>query len=69
MKFKYILLFLLFFLTIGCAKRANEYRVIINEEPVKICDKELYITNYSYNNEILIYELIDEINCICNNNC
>lgn len=47
----------------------NKYKVIINKEPLNVCGKDIYITNHSYNDEILIYELIDEIECICKNQC
>lgn len=67
--FAIILILGLYILNSINSKNDNEYKVIINKDPIKVCGKEMYITNHSYNNEILIYELIDEIECACNKNC
>lgn len=67
--FAIIIIFGLFILNKINSTDNNEYKVIINKNPIKVCNEEIYITDHSYNNEILIYELIDEIECVCNKNC
>lgn len=43
----------------------NEYTVILDDNKINVCGEEIYITNYTYNDEILINDLIRELEYIC----
>lgn len=43
----------------------NEYTVILDDNKINVCGEEIYITNYTYNDEILIDDLIRELEYIC----
>lgn len=43
----------------------NEYTVILDNNKINVCGEEIYITNYTYNDEILINDLIRELEYIC----
>lgn len=43
----------------------NEYIVILDDNKINVCGEEIYITNYTYNDEILIDDLIRELEYIC----
>ena len=45
----------------------DKYSVILNDKKISVCGQEIYITNYTYNDEILLDDLIDEIEYICQN--
>ena len=45
----------------------NEYSIKLNNEKMTICGQDIYITDYTYNDEILLDDLIEEIEYICNN--
>ena len=45
----------------------NKYSVNLSNEKISVCGHEIYITDYTYNNEILLNNLIDEIEYICQN--
>lgn len=45
----------------------NEYSIKLNNEKISACGQEIYITDYTYNDEILLDDLIEEIEYICNN--
>lgn len=42
------------------------YTIELNNEPYKICGENVYISNFTFNDEIIVDELIDEIEYICN---
>ena len=46
----------------------NEYTVNLDDNKINVCGKEIYITNYTYNDEILIDDLIRELEYICQKN-
>ena len=45
----------------------DKYSVILNDKKISVCGQEIYVTNYTYNDEILLGDLIDEIEYICQN--
>lgn len=45
----------------------NKYSVNLSNEKISVCGHEIYITDYTYNDEILLNNLIDEIEYICQN--
>ena len=45
----------------------SKYNVTLNNEKVSVCGHEIYITDYTYNDEILLDDLINEIEHICQN--
>ena len=45
----------------------DKYSVILNDKKISVCGQEIYVTNYTYNDEILLDDLIDEIEYICQN--
>lgn len=47
-------------------KRDNIYTIELNSEPYTICGKDIYISNFTYNNELNLSELIDSIEYNCN---
>ena len=46
----------------------NEYTVNLDDNKINVCGEEIYITNYTYNDEILIDDLIRELEYICQEN-
>lgn len=44
----------------------NIYTIELNSEPYKICGKDVYISNYTYGEKIIVSELFDDIEYICN---
>lgn len=40
----------------------------IDTKPYKLCNKNIYITDYTYNNTLNVEEMLSEIEYICNNN-
>ena len=45
----------------------DKYSVILNDKKISVCGQEIYVTNYIYNDEILLDDLINEIEYICQN--
>lgn len=46
----------------------NKYTITLDNNKINVCGEEFYITNYTYNDEILIDDLIKEIEYICQEN-
>ena len=46
--------------------KLTKYSERVNNEPYKICGENVYISNFTFNDEIIVDELIDEIEYICN---
>ena len=42
------------------------YTIELNNEPYKICGEEIYISNNTNGDEIIVSQLIDEIEYVCN---
>lgn len=67
---KNILIFVGIILFIWClnkyttSKEDNTYTIKLNNEPYTICGKDIYISNFTYNNELNLSELIDSIEYI-----
>ena len=45
----------------------NNYNVKLSKEVINVCGEEIWITNFSYDDNIDIYSLISEIEYICEN--
>lgn len=63
-----ILLFGWFLLSSIDSKKTDYYKVDLNNEPFEICGQQLYISNYSYENELNFDTIINVINEACNIN-
>jgi len=62
-----IILFILYIANIADNDNKDKYR--IEQKEYKICGKNIYVTDYTYNDELNVQALMNEIECICNNNC
>lgn len=62
-----IILFIAYFYNVEKDNNENMYK--IDSEPHMICGKQIYITDFTYNNKLNSKELFSEIECICNNKC
>lgn len=62
-----IILFIVYFYNIEKDNNENMYK--IDSDPHMICGKQIYITNFTYDNNLDSEELFDEIECICKNEC
>lgn len=59
-----------FVLYIYCNDKSNNNDMYhIDNKSYQVCNKNIYITDYTYNNTLNTQELFNEIECICNNNC
>lgn len=52
---------------IDSKSKDNEYTIKLNNEQISVCGQDIHIANYTYNDEILLDNLIEEIEYICNN--
>lgn len=50
-------------------KSNNSDMYHIDTKPYRVCNKNIYITDYTYNNTLNAQEMLNEIECLCNNNC
>ena len=62
-----IALFIVYFYNVEKDNNKNMYK--IDSEPHMVCGKQIYITDFTYDNILDSKELFDEIECICNNEC
>ena len=60
----------LFVLYIYYSNRSNNSDMYhIESKLYKVCNENIYITDYTYNNTLDVQEMLNEIECLCNNNC
>lgn len=45
--------------------KSNENKYIIEKANGRICGKEIYITDFTYNDELITEDLLEEIEYIC----
>ena len=62
-----IILFIVYFYNVEKDNKENMYK--IDSESHMICGKQIYITDFTYDNNLNVKELFDEIECICKNEC
>ena len=62
-----IILFIVYFY--NAEKDNNENMYKIDSGPHMVCGKQIYVTDFTYDNILDSKELFDEIECICNNEC
>ena len=43
----------------------NQYYVKIFKKQISVCGKNTFITDFTYGDELDVYELIDEIEALC----
>lgn len=55
------------YLILSKSKEKEETNYYIDSLPHKVCDKTIYITDFTHSNTLNIDELLDEIEYICNN--
>lgn len=48
-------------------KEDNMYKIL--PQKYTVCNKSIYVTNFTYNNELDVQQLLNEIECLCKNNC
>ena len=48
-------------------KEDNMYKIL--PQKYTVCNKSIYVTNFTYNNELDVQQLLNEIECLCKDNC
>ena len=48
-------------------KENNMYKIL--PQKYTVCNKSIYVTDFTYNNELDVHQLLNEIECLCKNNC
>ncbi len=48
-------------------KENNMYKIL--PQKYTVCNKSIYVTDFTYNNELDVQQLLNEIECLCKNNC
>lgn len=48
-------------------KEDKMYKIL--PQKYTVCNKSIYVTNFTYNNELDVQQLLNEIECLCKNNC
>lgn len=48
-------------------KEDNMYKIL--PQKYTVCNKSIYVTDFTYNNELDVQQLLNEIECLCKNNC
>lgn len=48
-------------------KENNMYKIL--PQKYTVCNNSIYVTDFTYNNELDVQQLLNEIECLCKNNC
>lgn len=62
-----IILFIIYIAKMSDNNNKNNYK--IDNKEYMVCGKNIYITDFTYNNELNGQALMNEIECICQNKC
>lgn len=64
-----IIIVLVFIYLYNVEKENNENMYKIEPKAYNVCGRQIYITDFAYDNSLDSEALFDEIECICKNEC
>ncbi len=62
-----VILFILYIANMADNNKEDKYK--IENKKYTVCGENIYITNFTNNNELNGQALLDEIECLCKNKC